>query len=278
MKIEEINIKLNGRPLHRLILHPAKPPRGTLVFFHGQGDFVDRYPPILSPFVDAGYRCILTDLPGHGRSGGSRGAVPGLKFVDQLLEDSLQGQPEPYLVAGHSMGGLLALRFFLAHPDRFEAAWFSSPLLDPMRQAKPLLRTILPLVAHIAPWVTVSTGVRSEDCTDESDERPDDATSVLYHSRISLGWGRNLGEIANTVAEQFPAFPAKPPILFTQGELDYICPAGILTARLAKLSSNQITYREIAEARHEPFSGSTLNDFLRELKEWVSGLSQTPLR
>ena len=276
MKIEEKTPEVLGLHLHRLILHPDGECKGTLVFFHGQGDFIDRYPPILEGFTEAGFRCLLTDLPGHGRSPGIRGRVPGFELVDAVLEDSLQGQVEPYLIAGHSMGGLLALRFLMNHPHRFAAAWVSSPLLDPMRQAKPWMRASLPFVAGICPWITVGTGVRPEGCTESRPDENSDGSKVLYHSRISLGWGIKLRDAAETLAQQFPTLPADRPILFTQGELDNICPASLLKMRLEKLPPNQVTFKEIKEARHEPFHGSTGQEVLETLKNWIAGI--TPIR
>lgn len=274
MQIEEKEVTLAGYPLHRLVLHPSNTPRGTLIFFHGQGDYIDRYPPLLSIFVEQGFRCILTDLPGHGRSGGRRGSVPGLDFLQKLLESSLKNQPAPHLIAGHSMGGLMALRFFFNAPGRFSAAWFSSPLLDPMGQARPWMRITLPFIAKIFPWIIVDTGVRAEDCTDDLEGRPGEAAEPLYHSKISIGWGRDLRDAAEQIAEQFQEFPPNTPVLFSQGEIDPICPPSLLRTRLVKLPPNQITYLEIENARHEPFNGSSEDLFRKKLADWVGDLTR----
>ena len=68
MRIETSKVHIQNQNLHRLTLNPERTIRGGVIFFHGQGDYIDRYPPILEGFVDAGYRCILTDMPGHGLS------------------------------------------------------------------------------------------------------------------------------------------------------------------------------------------------------------------
>ena len=65
MKIEEETLHVFVQRLHHLNLHPETSTRGGLVFFHGEGDFIDRYPDILKPFVDAGLKCLLTKLPGY---------------------------------------------------------------------------------------------------------------------------------------------------------------------------------------------------------------------
>jgi len=274
MTIEEQEITLAGRALHRLVLHPTGAPRGTLVFFHGQGDYSDRYPPLLAIFVEQGFRCILTDLPGHGRSEGRRGSVPGFPFLNELLDSSLKDQPAPHLIAGHSMGGLLALRFFLNDPGRFAAAWFSSPLLDPMGQASTWMRLTLPITAKLFPWIIVGTGVRDEDCTDDQEGRPGEDTTPLYHSKISIGWGRDLCDAAEQIAHQFQRFPSETPVLFTQGGIDTVCPPAILRSRLTPLPENQITYFEIENARHEPFNGSTADLFQTKLAGWAENLTQ----
>ena len=270
MTITEQSPVIAGHQLHRLLLSPKDTPRGGLLFFHGQGDFIDRYPPILKGFVNAGYQCLLTDLPGHGRSSGKRGAVPGLAFLEELFQDSLANIQGPLIISGHSMGGLIALSFLLQNPDRFRAAWLSSPLLDPMRQAAPWMRCLLPIVAGIAPRITVGTGVRTQDCGDMPAGRSGDEKNALYHSRISIGWGRDLRDKAEEARSKFPNLPTDIPILFTQGKLDNVCPAQILEDRLANLPENKVTLELIPEARHEPFSGSTEEEFLTRLNRWIS--------
>lgn len=276
MKIQELNPSIAGYPLHRLLLTPDPEValKGSLLFFHGQGDFIDRYPPILENFVQAGYQCLLTDFPGHGQSTGRRGVVPGFKIVDQIIADSLAHLDKtsgPTIIAGHSMGGLMALRYFLQEPDRFAAAWFSSPLLDPMEQAKPWMRILLPMASHLLPWLRVSTGVSAQDCGEQNDGSSvrSEESKPLYHNRISLLWGRQLAQAAEELSEQFPNFPTKIPILFTQGSDDPVCPAEILRTRLAKLPENKISYQEISQAKHEPFTGQTSEEFIEILKEWI---------
>ncbi len=274
MHISEQRSSIGDYSLHQLTLSPHNPVRGSLIFFHGQGDYIDRYPSILAPFVQAGYQCILTDLPGHGRSPGPRGHIPSIAFVRELFNATLAPLSGPLMIAGHSMGGLLALHFFLESPARFSAAWFSSPLLDPMQQAQPWMRTLLPLIAPILPSLTVSTGVRSEDCGDDPSRNATNtknpSTSTLYHNRISLAWGRTLRDTAAALKDSFPTFPPQIPTLITQGTADPVCPASLLRDRLDKLPQTKITYQEIPAARHEPFTGSTAEAFQSHLQQWIS--------
>lgn len=264
-------LTLGDYSLHRLTLEPMTAPRGGLVFFHGQGDFIDRYPPILAPFVDAGYRCVLTDLPGHGRSSGRRGHLPGLSFIDELLADSLDQLEGPLVIAGHSMGGLMALRLHLLNPEHFQAAWFSSPLLSILDRTHPVLAKLLPLLAHLMPRFTIGTGVTSEQCGNFGEGPRADLPEeeALFHSRISLGWGVELCHAAETVWERIPSAPPTTPVLVTQGAQDPICPPGILKNLLGQASFERKTVEMIPEALHEPFSGSSREDFMTRLHSWI---------
>lgn len=266
MRIDEISTQLQGYQLHRLILTPKGNPEGTLIFFHGQGDFIDRYPPLLQVFVEQGWKCVLTDLPGHGRSEGKRGHVSGFQFIDAMVDEiPIEGKAA---IAGHSMGGMLALRELLRKLELYQFGWFSSPLLSPARQASSLMNILLPFVAQLFPWITRSTGVRTEDCTSgEHNDQPE--TKPLYHSKISLGWALELFKTAKNLEAQWLNLPRTAPLLFTQGDADPVCPAELLRVRLEKLNGENICYHQIKNALHEPFTGDPADEFRKILKNWI---------
>jgi alpha-beta hydrolase superfamily lysophospholipase len=271
MTIEATEVRIRGVPLHRLILKPKSPLKGGLLFFHGQGDFIDRYPPILELFVKAGFQCLLTDLPGHGRSPGKRGHVPGLDFVDALCDQSLEHLKDPLVIAGHSMGGLMALRLFLLQPERFHAMWVSSPLLGILDRKSPLLAKLLPLLAKLLPKLTIGTGVTSYQCGDYGGQprREPPETAALYHSRISLSWGLELHQACQYVWREIRKTPPRTPLLVTQGEEDVICPPDVLENLLEKTSVQEAHLELIPGARHEPFSGASREEFLERLHHWI---------
>lgn len=269
MIIEESKVTLGDHQLHRLILRPNRTPRATLIFYHGQGDFIDRYPPILEIFVEHGITCILTDLPGHGQSTGKRGHVPSFEFTDELLEDSLREVPGIVGIAGHSMGGFLALRSLLKNPSRFSFAWISSPLLAPARQGSPIARFFLPKIARLFPWITRSTGVKAEQCRRQPSDSASPEVDALYHSKISLGWVNYLLKGAAELEGTFASLPTDRPLLFTQGSADPVCPAEILSKRIAKLPKGGLRYHELPDALHEPFVGEDGEKIRQIIDEWI---------
>ncbi len=88
-----------------------------LMLLHGLGTSSETWGPTIKALVDR-FTVFAPDLAGHGRSSGAplRGSVePLVKALDDLC--AAQGL-EAAAVVGHSLGGLVAIRFALDHPDR----------------------------------------------------------------------------------------------------------------------------------------------------------------
>lgn len=93
----------------------AGPP---ILFIHGLGESGLCFEHLLDAPQLKGHRLLVPDLPGYGRSPWLEGEPQGL--VDQA--DHLAGwlrrrQAVPAVIAGHSMGGVVALLLAERHPD-----------------------------------------------------------------------------------------------------------------------------------------------------------------
>jgi len=115
--------------LHYQIAH--KNARQTILYVHGFMGSSEDWRPV-AEHIGASFCHLTVDLPGHGRSldAASYDAPSALRALLALL-DAL-GIEQTFL-AGYSMGGRLALRLALEHPQRFKALVLES--------ASPGLRT-----------------------------------------------------------------------------------------------------------------------------------------
>ncbi len=81
----------------------------TLLFAHGFGQTRGAWNGAAAALVQAGCRCVTFDARGHGESD----RVPGGSYhMDQFADDLLQlaaAQPQPPILVGASMGGLLGI-------------------------------------------------------------------------------------------------------------------------------------------------------------------------
>ena len=87
--------------------HPAGHP--TLLFAHGFGQTRGAWGGAAAALADAGCRCVTFDTRGHGESDR---VVNGDYHMDQFADDLLRmaaAQPQPPILVGASMGGLLGI-------------------------------------------------------------------------------------------------------------------------------------------------------------------------
>ncbi|HQK84436.1 MAG TPA: alpha/beta hydrolase, partial [Atribacter sp.] len=103
------------------------------------------------------YRFLLVDLPGHGQSTAERmGKYSHRHLAQQLIEFLDTLSIKKVIIIGHSLGGNLALRMALLHPERVQALFLISPAvfsvhgvpLSSLIFANPLLRTGIISIAN----------------------------------------------------------------------------------------------------------------------------------
>lgn len=93
-------------------------PRGEIVgdvlFFHGFSDRMDNHRPLFEEWTSRGFRVVSFEYPSHGETCGvGLGAYmyPSLaRFAAQVERETREDADRPLLLAGWSMGGLLAVR------------------------------------------------------------------------------------------------------------------------------------------------------------------------
>ena len=88
-----------------------------LVLIHGVGSSLEAWDGVVDE-LDAGFRTLRYDLRGLGESTKLEGPYQLADFVDDLAALLDHVGFETCHVAGHSLGGLIAQGFALAHPDR----------------------------------------------------------------------------------------------------------------------------------------------------------------
>jgi lysophospholipase len=117
---------------------PAGRVRGSILFLPGRGDFYEKYLEALDHWHQRGWHVTASDWRGQGASG-RLGKDPYTGHIDDfatwvddlaLLWRQWQGEtPGPHVLAGHSMGGHLALRTAAAGKVQPDALLLTAPML-----------------------------------------------------------------------------------------------------------------------------------------------------
>ncbi|CAD6932294.1 unnamed protein product [Tilletia caries] len=91
-----------------------------VVLVHGMNDYGGKLGPLAMPYLEAGFRVIVYDLPGHGRSAGLHGYAPDMRALPQALHavmrdvmkhDGEAARGRKMFLTGTSMGGFTCLYY-----------------------------------------------------------------------------------------------------------------------------------------------------------------------
>jgi lysophospholipase len=139
--------------------------RGALVIVHGLADHGGRFERVADAVAAMDVSAFVLDMRGHGRSEGRRGHAAAfgtlLQDLDRFRREvmGLIDPSTPVFILGHSLGGLIALRYQEEYPGMFAGAIVVSPWLAtamPVPRWKAMLANglarslpALPMRAHI---------------------------------------------------------------------------------------------------------------------------------
>ncbi|HEX4933047.1 MAG TPA: alpha/beta hydrolase, partial [Gemmatimonadaceae bacterium] len=102
-------------------------PLPTVAMLHGLGSAGMHLAPVMSALRPWVRRIVAPDLLAHGYSDTPRGGVNESSLHTGLVESLDALLDEPAVVLGNSLGGLAAVRYALARPERVRALVLMSP-------------------------------------------------------------------------------------------------------------------------------------------------------
>ncbi len=173
----------------RLAYMDVHPPQGqangrAVVLFHGKNFFGAYWEPTIQALCEAGYRVIVPDQIGFGKS--SKPQIPysfhqmarhTARLLDRLEIDRVA-------VVGHSMGGMVATRFTLMYPQRVTHLVLENPIgLEDYREKIPYATTEQLYEAELA---QTEEGIRNYHKTYYVQWRPEYEQYVQVHYRWTL--------------------------------------------------------------------------------------------
>jgi pimeloyl-ACP methyl ester carboxylesterase len=154
---------------HRMVLHGVdtrvlelEGDGPTLVLLHGFGDSADTWRPLMALLGERDRAAVAVDMPGFGTADalGPGAILPQLEaFAGELVERVAEESGGSVVVAGNSLGGVVALRLAeradlpLAAVVPIAPAGLDMPRWFEIIDRDPVVRTILSLPVPIPPQV-----------------------------------------------------------------------------------------------------------------------------
>ncbi len=193
-------------------------PRGAVIVAHGMGEHSGRYEELAQDLTRAGLSTYAFDHRGHGRSEGRRGHVRRFADYVQDLEKFRRravgavGPDEPVFFLGHSLGGLILIRYLQEYPAVPAAgAVLSAPLLGLAVDVPRTKERLARLLSYTIPALPMSTRLPPEYLSHDRQVVEAYRRDPLVHDRITP---RAYVEIQRAIEDAFRKGPRiAPPIL-----------------------------------------------------------------
>jgi alpha-beta hydrolase superfamily lysophospholipase len=240
-------------------------PRARILIVHGLGEHAGRYGAMAARLNAEGFEVLAYDHRGHGRSAGARGGITRsealLSDLALVIDHARSLGPEPLILFGHSMGGLVAARMVAegagegatAQP----AAWWrqvdalvlSSPALA--ADINPLQKLLL-AIGSLLPDLPAHNGLESGWISRDPAVVAAYDSDPLVHDRITPRLAKFILGGAEVVHAAAPRWPL-PTLLLWAGADRCVAPRGSLALASAAPAA-QIEGRAFEGCAHEVFN------------------------
>lgn len=273
MKFELQTLATHGGERLFTAYYPAQG-RGTVLWVHGYAEHSGRYQAVLEYLLRHGWSQIVWDLRGHGRSTGRRGYVTDLE--EYLLDLTAvwthykSKVPAPIVLAGHSLGGLISLRYIQQYGELLKpmAVVISAPLIALKVEVPAWKRAMASVAARFFPTLSLPSGLQPKALTHDPAEARAYAEDPYVFKIATAGW---FAAIQRAQIELRRAIDQLAPyrFLFLLPEADPICDS-LATKRffdeMPTSSKKLITYPDsYHEPLHETFREKVYKDLLTYL-------------
>jgi len=253
---------------------PVDQPRGRIQLTHGFSEHLGRYREVAGELMRAGWSVFGHDHRGHGASGGTRGV---LRDFDHLLTDldrvraradELAPGPGAPLLLGHSLGGLVALRYLQTAsepPPRvvISAPWLGTRVVLPMWQ-----RIAAQTLRYIAPEFVLQRQLDTTLLTRDRERGEAYRDDPAVHRSGSAGL---LAQAERAQAEALASgVPSGCSVLLLVPLDDQVTDPDRTLDWAARVDADRIRILRLPGGKHEPFQDTDRATVLRALVDWVN--------
>ena len=250
-----------------IVVRKAMPssPRRIVVLAHGFGEHSGRYAHVIERLVADGAVVHAPDHRGHGRSEGPRAVVDDVEaMVDDLHLVVQKARSEnadlPLVLIGHSMGGLMSIRYAQRYGADLRALVVSGPFLG-----NPMMAPLLDM--EVLPDIPIDPAALSRDPAVGEAYAAD---PLVYHGPlIKESFVGMFGAVERVAAGPVLSLP----VLWVHGEADQLAAYDSAKVLLEKVGGSDLTARSYPEAAHEVFNEINSDEVLDEVAAFLTRVS-----
>ena len=247
--------------------------RAAIVVVHGLGEHSGRYAEFGSRMAGYGISTFAMDLRGHGLSEGRRGHVASFDVFLQELDrfrrevEGLADFRVPMFLLGHSLGGLIALRYQEEYNGRFEGAIIVSPWLATAMTVPRWKANAAHALSRLLPALPLHAKIRAEHVSRDTDIVDAYRADPLVHDNVTP---RFFSEVSNAMGLALQRSDRiVEPLLFMAAGDDRLVDTERSIRFARSLTVPDLTVKLYAGHYHELLNELDRASVHREIRDWI---------
>lgn len=246
--------------------------RAGVIIVHGFGEHSGRYGALTDHLISHSYSVTGYDHRGHGLSDGLPGHVENFTEYEEDLDKviawvrSQSASPTIYLI-GHSMGGLVTLRYLARKNVVVAGAIISSPLIG-IAVAVPAHKLMIARVgARMAPRLRLDNGLDPATLSRDPEVGRAYAADPLVNRKVSAKWFAEAGRAMTEMKDWAPRVSL--PVLIMHSTKDQIANVDSTRELFERLGSLDKELEIYEGFYHELFNEPEKHEVFERVTNWL---------
>jgi alpha-beta hydrolase superfamily lysophospholipase len=246
-----------------------------LIVVHGLSDHSGRFSDIGQRLAGNGVNVYAFDLRGHGASEGRRGHSARFDYFLQDVErfrrevESLTVGALPLFILGHSMGGLITLRYIEEYDVALRGAVLTSPWLATGPSIPRWKILGAGVLNKILPSLPIDAGINPEFLSHDPDIVVQYREDPLVHRKITPRLFMEASTAMGLALHRSDRI--RIPLLFLLAGDDQIVDTRRSESFARSLSAPDVTVRVLTDYYHEVLKDFDRGQALKEIRAWILG-------
>ena len=252
--------------------------KGIVLVVHGSGEHIGRYQHVAKWFNQQRLIMLGGDLPGLGRSKEKRGHIKHfddyLHKVDEWLEYTKERWSDlPVFIYGHSMGGLIVLRYIqeLQNKERINGVILTSPALSIKVEVPRWQIKVAQFLHSFWPSFTMKSNIQPYHVSRDPEVIEQYGKDPLVYNKVSIRWFFQFQEEIQQVWNKREKInESQIPLLLLQAGDDMLVIPEKATEYASKIDPRIIEYHLIPGLYHEILNEPEKEIYLELITNWIN--------
>ncbi len=246
--------------------------RGEVLIIHGFGEHSGRYGPLTEHLISNSYTVTAYDHRGHGLSDGLPGHVENFNEYEEDLHKMIsyvrgRSRVRSLYLIGHSMGGLVALRYVAKKGNDLSGAIISAPLIAVAVPVPAHKLMIARVSARMAPRMRLDNEINPAALSRDPEVGKAYAADPLVNRKVSARWFAEATRAMEEVKMLAPQITI--PALVMHGTEDKLASVDATRQLFDRIGSKDKELVIYPGFYHELFNEPEKRDLFEKVTSWL---------